>query len=132
VLVCTVAVQAWLAPTVSSVLIRDGSEHGRRPPPTHPIKSHQILHQPVNLTLKVLLLGQVPALRNLGVHTLLQHLSVVVGDRLEVGMLESILDHFLGGIVEDQDGRVLFNTVVQTKMFLYRRETIKFAQKRKK
>jgi hypothetical protein len=47
-------------------------------------------------------------------------------------MLESILDHFLGGIVENQDGRVLFNTVVQTKMFLYRRETIKFAQKRKK
>jgi hypothetical protein len=68
----------------------------------------------------------------LGVHTLLQHLCVVVGDRLEVGMLESILNHFSGGVVEDQAGRVMFKTILQTKMFLHRRETIKFAQERKK
>jgi hypothetical protein len=65
---------------------------------------------------------------SLVIHTLLQHLSVVVGDRLEVGVLESVLDHFPGDVVEDQVGHVLVNIVFQTKMFLHRRETIKFAQ----
>jgi hypothetical protein len=83
-----------------------------RPPLAHPLKSGRILLQPVDLSLKELLLGQVEALHNLGVHTLLQHISVVVGDRLEAGMLESVLDNFLSGVVEDQVGRVLVNTVI--------------------
>jgi hypothetical protein len=45
-----------------------------------------------------------------------------------VGVLESVLDHFPGDVVEDQVGHVLVNIVFQTKMFLHRRETIKFAQ----
>jgi hypothetical protein len=64
-------------------------------------------HQPVDHPLKVLLLGPVEALPSLGVHVLLLHLSVEVSDRLEAGVLESILDHFPGSIVERQDGHVL-------------------------
>jgi hypothetical protein len=130
--VCTIAVEALLAPPVRLVMIRDGLKLRRRSPPTHPVKSGRIHHQPVNLSLKVLLLGQVEALRSLGVHTLLQHPSVVVGDSLEAGVLESVLDHFSGSVVEDQAGRVWVNTVLQTKMVLHKRETIKFAQLKKK
>jgi hypothetical protein len=127
----TVAVQTLLAPPIHSVLIRDSLKLRRHPPPAHPLKSQWILQQPIDLPLKVLL-GQVEAMCILGVHTLLQHLSVVVDDRLEVGVLETILDHFLSGIVEDQVGYVLVNTILQTKMFLYRSETTKFAQQKKK
>jgi hypothetical protein len=98
VLVRTVVVQALLAPLIYSIPIRDGPKLKRCPPPTHPIESRRILHQSIDLPLNVLLLGQVEALRSLGVHVQLQHLCVVVGDRLEVGMLEAILDHFPGGI----------------------------------
>jgi hypothetical protein len=36
----------------------------------------------------------------------------VVGDRLEVGVPESVLDHFSGSIVELRDGHVLFSSVI--------------------
>jgi hypothetical protein len=60
------------------------------------------------------------ALGSLGIHTLLQHLSA------------HTLLHFSGGVVEDQAGCVWVNTVPQTKIVQHIRETIKFAQLRKK
>jgi hypothetical protein len=71
----------------------------------------------------------VEPLHNLGIHTLLQYLSVVVGDRLEAGVLESIIDHFLGGVVEGQAGCVLVNIILQTKMFLHKEKQLNLSNR---
>jgi hypothetical protein len=69
----------------------------------------------------------------LGVDTLLQLRSVIVGDRLEVGILQSVLNRFPAGIVEDQVGCALDQYRAQIKKNSYIEEkAFKFAQQRKK
>ena len=119
--ICAVAVQPRLALPVPSVPVRDGPKLRRRPPPAQPIPSLRILDQPIDFPLKVLFFSQVEVLRLFGCHWLLQHLRVVVGDRLAPGVFKCVLDHPPSCSVEHEACRFLGNIVIQTKMFLQRR-----------
>jgi hypothetical protein len=104
------------------VPLRDGSKLRGRPPPTRPVPGLQILDQPIDRPLKVLLLGQVDAMRQCGLHLLLQDLRVEHGDRYQAGVLDGILDHLTHNLVEDNVSHVFANAFRQTKMFLRGRE----------
>jgi hypothetical protein len=91
------------------------------PPPAHPIPSLQILHQPIQFPLKVLLLRQVEALSSFFHHLLLQHLRVVLGDELAPCMLECVLYDSMSHVVDLEACIRIGRTLNQTKMFLHRR-----------
>jgi hypothetical protein len=67
----------WLALSVLPVPHWDGFELHGRPPLAHHVPSLWIFDQPINLPLKLLLLGQVDVLRLIWLYRSLQHLRVV-------------------------------------------------------
>jgi hypothetical protein len=69
-----VVVHQWLALSVLSVPLGDGSELRERPPLAHRVPSLRIFDQPINLPLKLLLLGQVDVVCLMWFYRLLQHL----------------------------------------------------------
>jgi hypothetical protein len=87
-------------------------------PPTHPVPGLRILDQPIDRPLKVLLLGQVAAMHQCGLHPLLQDLHVEHKDRYQASVLDGVLDHLTCSLVEDNVGHVFANAFRQTKMFM--------------
>jgi hypothetical protein len=122
VTVHAIVVHRRLAQPVLPVPLQDGSELHGRPPPAQPVPGLRILDQPIDQPLKVLLLGQVDAMCQRGLHLLLQDLRVEHGDRYQAGMLDGILDHLTRNLVDDNVGHVFANAFRQTKMFLRERE----------
>jgi hypothetical protein len=78
----------------------------------------RIFDEPINLPLKLLLLGQVDVVRLAGLYRLLHHLRVVQGDRYKVGMSNGVLYHFTHILVEDNVSHFFANAFHQTKIFL--------------
>jgi hypothetical protein len=109
----SIAVHRLLAQLVLSVLLQHGSKLVRCPLATEPVPGLQILNQPMDHLLKVLVLGQIDLFHLCGLHLLLQHLCVVCGNRYAVGMLEVILDHLPCNIVEHRASFSLSNSVGQ-------------------
>jgi hypothetical protein len=70
----------------------------------------------------VLLHGQLDAMRQRGLHLLLQDLRVEHGDTYQVGVLDGVPDHLTRSLVEDNVGHIFANAFRQTKMFLRGRE----------
>jgi hypothetical protein len=73
--VCAVAVHRVLAHLVLSVLLRHGSKLVGRPIAAKSVPGLRILHQPIDVPLKVLLLGQIDPVDLGGLNLLLQHLG---------------------------------------------------------
>jgi hypothetical protein len=122
VTVRTVVVHRRLAQPVLSIPLQVSYELYGRPPLAQPVPGLQILDQPIDRPLKVLLLGQVDAMRQHGLHLLLQDLRVEHGDRYQAGVLDGVLDHLTRSLVEDNIGHVFANAFRQMKMFLRGRE----------
>jgi hypothetical protein len=70
----------------------------------------------------VLVLGQVDSFHLSGLHLLLQHMSVVCGNKCATSVLEGVLDHLQCSIVEHGACFGLANSVGETKMFLHAKE----------
>jgi hypothetical protein len=66
-----IAMHQLLAHLVLLGLLRHGSKLVERPPVVEPVSSLQILHQPINIPLKVLLLDQIDLMYQGGLHLLL-------------------------------------------------------------
>jgi hypothetical protein len=104
------------------VLLRDDSKVLGHPLATEPVPGLQILNQPIDHPLKVLVLGQVDHVCLCGLHLLLQHLRVECGHRYAACVLEGVLDHLSCNVVEHEAGFDLANSVGQMKMFLRAKE----------
>jgi hypothetical protein len=118
----TVAVHQLLAQQVLTVSLQHGSKVFGHPPTAEPVPGLWILNQQIDCPLKVLVLGQIDLFHLHGLHLLLQHLRVVCGNRYEVGVLKSVLDHLTCSIVEHRAGFGLANSIGQTKMFMHIKE----------
>jgi hypothetical protein len=70
-----IVVHQCLAQPVLPVPLQVGFELRGRPPPAQPVSGLWILGQPIDQPLKVQLLGQVDAMRQRGLHLLLQELQ---------------------------------------------------------
>jgi hypothetical protein len=69
-----VAVHRLLAHPVLPILLQHGSTLVGRPPAVEPVPGLWIFHQPIDIPLKVLLLGQIDSVDLGGLHLLFQHL----------------------------------------------------------
>jgi hypothetical protein len=72
--VYAIAVHQLLTPPVLPVPLQHGSKLVRRPPTAEPVPDLWIFHQPNDVPLKVLLLGQIDPVDLGELHLLLQHL----------------------------------------------------------
>jgi hypothetical protein len=69
-----IAVHRLIAQPVLSVPLQHGSKLIRRSPAAEPVPGLQILNQPIDRPLKVLVLSQIDLMDLCGLHLLLQHL----------------------------------------------------------
>jgi hypothetical protein len=69
-----IAMHRFLDHLVMPVLLRHNSKLVERPIAVEPVPSLWILHQPIDVPLKVLLLGQIDPVDMCGLHLPLQHL----------------------------------------------------------
>jgi hypothetical protein len=72
-----VVVHHCLALSIVPILLWDGSELRGCPPLAHRIPGLRIFDEPIDFSLKMLLLGQVNLVRLAGLYRLLQHMWIV-------------------------------------------------------
>jgi hypothetical protein len=120
--VCPVVVHRRLAPSVVPVPLYEGYELRGHPPLAHCVLGLRIFDEPIDLPLKLVLLGQVDVMRLTRLYRLLQHLRVVQCGRYKAGVFDGILYHFSCGLVEDNVNHFYANAFRQMKIFMCARE----------